>query len=54
LTFLDYLLDWENWCKDAPHLKEMGEMQELMQSSEEIKKWFDTKRIEFNNLPKNE
>jgi len=40
--------------KDTAHLKAMGEMQELMQSPEDMKKWFDTKRTEFNNLPENE
>jgi len=36
--------------KDAPHLKAMNAMQELMQSPNDMKKWFDLKRKEFDKL----
>ncbi|MFZ1808781.1 MAG: DUF1059 domain-containing protein [Cyclobacteriaceae bacterium] len=37
--------------KDEAHLKAMGEMQQLMQSPDAMKKWFDNKRKEFDALP---
>ena len=36
---------------DEEHLKAMNEMQELMQSPEAMKEWFDNKRTEFEALP---
>jgi len=36
---------------DEAHLKAMSEMQELMKSPQEIKEWFDKKRMEFEALP---
>lgn len=36
---------------DEAHLKAMGEMRSLMQSPEDMKKWFDGKRAEFDALP---
>lgn len=36
---------------DAAHLQAMSEMRELMKSPENMKKWMDDKRTEFNNLP---
>lgn len=36
--------------KDAPHLKAMSDMQELMQSPEKLQAWFDGKRKEFDEL----
>lgn len=39
--------------KDPDHLKAMKEMQQLMQSPEEMKKWFDDKRKQFDALPDN-
>ena len=36
---------------DESHLKAMGEMQELMKSPENMKSWFDNKRVEFEGLP---
>ena len=37
--------------QDAAHLKAMQEMQQLMKSPDEMNKWFDSKRIEFEGLP---
>ena len=39
---------------DEKHLKAMKEMQELMNSPEDMKAWFDGKRKEFDALPENE
>ncbi|QCW99825.1 DUF1059 domain-containing protein [Aggregatimonas sangjinii] len=39
--------------KDEAHLKAMGAMQELMQSPNEMQKWFENKRKEFDALPEN-
>lgn len=39
---------------DVPHLKAMGDMQELMESPQEMKNWFENKRNEFDGLPDNE
>lgn len=38
---------------DEAHLKAMKEMQELMSSPEDMQKWMDSKRKEFDNLPEN-
>ncbi|EPR68293.1 hypothetical protein ADICYQ_2763 [Cyclobacterium qasimii M12-11B] len=38
--------------KDPAHLKAMGKMQQLMQSPDAIKKWFNDKRKQFDALPK--
>lgn len=38
--------------QDAAHLKAMEEMQKLMESPEEMNRWFESKRKEFNELPK--
>ena len=38
---------------DKAHLKAMKEMQELMNSHEDMQKWMDSKRKEFDNLPEN-
>ena len=35
---------------DKPHLEAMNKMQELMQSPDAMKTWFDDKRKEFDNL----
>ena len=35
---------------DEAHLKAMNEMRELMKSPEDMKKWFDGKRAEFDAL----
>ncbi len=40
--------------KDPAHLKAMEEMQQLMQSPEEMNKWFEGKRKEFDALPDNQ
>lgn len=37
--------------KDEAHLGAMSEMQELMQNPEEMKRWFENKRAEFEALP---
>ncbi len=37
--------------KDAPHLKAMNEMQELMKKPEAMKQWFENKKKEFEELP---
>ena len=39
--------------KDEDHLKEMEEMQQLMQKPEAMKEWFEGKRKEFEALPEN-
>jgi hypothetical protein len=39
---------------DEKHVKAMKEMQELMNSPEDMKAWFDNKRKEFDALPENE
>ena len=39
---------------DEAHLKAMNEMQELMNSPEDMKIWFGNKRNEFNALPDDE
>jgi len=36
---------------DAAHLKAMQEMGELMKAPNEMKKWFESKRKEFEALP---
>lgn len=36
---------------DSAHLEAMQNMQELMMDPDEMKKWFDSKRQEFNDLP---
>ena len=37
--------------KDEAHLKAMEKMKALMQSKEDMQKWFETKRKEFDSLP---
>jgi len=37
--------------QDAAHIKAMREMQELMQSPDSMKEWFESKRKEFDSLP---
>ena len=37
--------------QDAAHLEAMQKMQALMQNPEDMKKWFESKRQEFENLP---
>jgi hypothetical protein len=36
---------------DASHLAKMQEMQALMSSPEDMKKWFDERKAEFDSLP---
>ena len=36
--------------QDAAHLAAMQEMQNLMKSPEDMKKWFESKRQEFDSL----
>ena len=36
---------------DAPHLKAMNDMQELMKEPEAMKDWFEKKKKEFEALP---
>ena len=36
---------------DEAHLKAMKEMQQLMQSPDDMKEWFEGKQKEFDNLP---
>ena len=40
--------------EDEEHLKAMNEMQELMNSTEAMKEWFESKREEFDALPEDE
>jgi predicted small metal-binding protein len=37
--------------QDAEHLYAMQKMQELMKNPEEMNKWFESKRKEFESLP---
>ena len=37
--------------QDAAHLDAMQKMQELMKNPEEMNKWFESKRKEFEFLP---
>ena len=37
--------------QDSPHLEAMQEMQTLMQSPQDMEKWFESKRQEFEALP---
>lgn len=37
--------------QDQAHLQAMSAMKELMQDPEEMKRWFDAKRQEFDSLP---
>ncbi len=37
--------------QDAAHLEAMQKMQELMKNPEEMNKWFESKRQEFDSLP---
>lgn len=39
--------------QDQAHLKAMNAMQQLMQKSEAMKEWFESKRNEFEKLPEN-
>ena len=36
---------------ERAHLRAMNEMQKLMRSPDDMKKWFDRKRKEFDSLP---
>ena len=38
-------------AQDPAHLDAMQAMQELMQSQEAMMEWFESKRVEFENLP---
>jgi len=40
--------------KDEAHLDAMGEMQQLMQKPDAMRKWFDDKRKEFEALPESD
>lgn len=37
--------------KDAAHLEAMRKMQELMKNPEDMEKWYESKRQEFDALP---
>ena len=37
--------------QDASHLKAMNAMQEMMQKPDEMNKWFEARRAEFEALP---
>lgn len=39
--------------QEVDHLKAMENMQELMKKPEEMEKWFEAKRKEFEALPEN-
>jgi hypothetical protein len=39
--------------QDEAHLKAMQDMQGLMKNPEEMNKWFESKRQEFEDLPDN-
>ena len=38
-------------AQDAQHLEAMSKIQVLMQNPQEMTKWFESKRQEFNSLP---
>lgn len=38
-------------AQDAEHLEAMNKVQALMQNPEEMTKWFENKKQEFNSLP---
>ena len=37
--------------KDVAHLEAMQKMQELMKNPDEMKQWFDARRLAFDSLP---
>jgi hypothetical protein len=37
--------------QDAEHIQAMQQMQALMKDPNEMQKWFESKRIEFQNTP---
>lgn len=37
--------------QDAAHMKAMAEVQKLMQRPDDMKAWFESKRLEFEALP---
>ena len=37
--------------QDPAHLEAMSKMQDLMKSSDDMQKWFESKRDEFDSLP---
>ena len=37
--------------QDSAHLEPMKKMQEIMENPEEMNKWFESKRQEFESLP---
>ena len=39
--------------QDAAHLTAMQKMQELMKNPDEMSRWFESKRKEFESLPDN-
>ncbi|MGH1461131.1 MAG: DUF1059 domain-containing protein [Neptuniibacter sp.] len=39
--------------QDAAHLEAMKKIQSLMQNPDEMNKWFESKRLEFEALPEN-
>lgn len=39
--------------QDAAHIEAMSKMGKLMQSPSDMKKWFESKRQEFEALPEN-
>ncbi len=39
--------------QEASHLEAMKEMQELMKNPEDMERWFESKRREFDSLPEN-
>ena len=36
---------------DENHIKAMNEMRKLMQNPDDMKNWFESKKIEFSELP---
>ena len=37
-------------AQDVAHLEAMNKVKELMQDPQEMAKWFESKKLEFNNL----
>lgn len=39
---------------DPSHMEAMNKMMELMHNPEDMEQWFETKRLEFDQLPEND
>jgi hypothetical protein len=39
--------------QDASHFEAMNKMKDLMQSEDDLRKWVEDKKVEFDKLPEN-